>query len=430
VGPNHIVQWAGGHLAVFDKAGNPLIPGFGFLPENALWAGFGGVCETSFTGTGQPMVQYDRLADRWVYSRRANGWNAGRPVFPFAQCFAVSTSGDPLGTFNRYSYVFSESPDYTKLGIWPDAYYTSSNMFHAVNGNFTGVKPCAYNRSAMLAGADAPSICFPTGIYAGGASFLPSDWDGETPPPLGAPNIFMRYSTFGALRMIKFHVDFSTPANSTWNDGFGGATGSFVALPVTLTLPCGGFGGTCIPQLGTTNQLVTVGDRLMYRLQYRKRGTTESLVVNQSEDPPGPAVSGLRWYEIRNPFGTTPSLFQNATYQPDSLNRWMGSMAMDKAGNLAIGYSVSSATMNPAIRITGRLRSEVRNQLQAETTIINGTGSQTDFDNIRISDWGYQSAMQLDPIDDCTFWFTTEYFAENGFNWRTKIASFRFAGCQ
>jgi hypothetical protein len=105
-------------------------------------------------------------------------------------------------------------------------------------------------------------------------------------------------------------------------------------------------------------------------------------------------------------------------------------MAMDKAGNLAVGYSVSSATMNPAIRITGRLRSEVRNQLQAETTIINGTGSQTDFDNIRISDWGYQSAMQLDPIDDCTFWFTTEYFAENGFNWRTKIASFRFAGCQ
>ena len=227
--------------------------------------------------------------------------------------------------------------------------------------------------------------------------------------------------------MIKFHVDFGTPALSTFNDGFGGATGTFIALPITLTRACGGSGGACIPQPGTVNQLDSQGDHLMYRLQYRKRGTTESLVVTQSEDPAGAAVSALRWYEVRNPFGATPILFQNATYQPDSLNRWMGSIAMDKAGNLAIGSSVSSATTFPGIRITGRLRSEVRNQLQAETTIVNSTGSQTGT----LTRWGDYSAMQVDPIDDCTFWHTSEYLAANGtFNWRTKIASFKFPNCQ
>lgn len=429
VGPNHVVQWVNSHYAVFDKAGNKLLPGSGFVAGNTLWSGFGGVCET--TNRGDPVVQYDHLADRWVFSQFAFSVTGGNPSAPFTQCFAVSTSGNPLGTYNRYSYVFTDFNDYGKLGVWPDAYYMSYNMFSGGSGPNTGVAPCAYDRTAMLAGAVATSVCMPTNFYAGGAAFLPSDWDGSTAPAAGAPNIFMRQSTFGTgvLRMIKFHVDFVTPANSTFNDGFGGALGTFIALPITLTRACNGTGGTCIAQPGTTNTLDTLGDRLMYRLSYRKIGTTESLMVTQSEDPDGAGAVGsaVRWYEVRNPFGATPSLFQNATFAPDSSNRWMGSVAMDKVGNMLIGYSVSDASVFPSVRITGRLRSEIRNQLQVESTIVSGSGSQTGT----LTRWGDYSTMQVDPADDCTFWYTTEYMAANGtFNWRTRIASFKFPNCQ
>ncbi|MSV34965.1 MAG: hypothetical protein EXQ47_05125 [Bryobacterales bacterium] len=431
VGPTRIIQWVNSHYAVFDKAGNALLPPHGFIAGNSLWSGFGGVCQT--TNRGDPVVQYDHLADRWVFSQFAFNVNgAGDPIAPFTQCFAVSTTNNPLGTYNRYSYVFANFNDYGKLGVWPDAYYMSYNMFSEPSGTNTGVAPCAYDRAAMLTGAAATSVCMATNFYGGGGSLLPSDWDGTTPPAAGAPNIFVRQGT-GApagLRMLKFHVDFVTPANSTFNDGLGGALGTLINLPVTLTRACNGTGGTCIPQPGGGELLDTLGDRLMYRLQYRKRGTTESLVVTQSEDPDGAGAVGaaLRWYEIRDPFGATPSLFQNATFVPDSVNRWMGSVAMDKVGNMLIGYSASDATaVFPSIRITGRQRSEIRNQLQVESTIVAGTGAQLSTFNR----WGDYSTMQVDPSDDCTFWYTTEYYAASAaFNWRTRIASFKFPNCQ
>jgi hypothetical protein len=430
VGPSHVVQWVNVHFAVFDKTGATLLPAPGFSAGNTIWAGFGGVCQT--TNRGDVLVQYDHLADRWIFSQFAFNLDVfGNPAAPFVQCFAVSTTNNPMGAFNRYEYSFTEFNDYGKLGVWPDAYYMSYNMFNAITFANTGAQACAYDRAAMIAGAPgALSICTTTNFFAGGASLLPSDWDGTAAPPAGAPNIFMRQSTAPALRLLKFHVDFVTPANSTFNDGFGGAFGSFIALPIPGTVrACNGTGAACIPQPGTTQQLDTLSDRIMYRLAYRNRGGVDTLVNTQSIDPDGagPIQAALRVYEIRNAFAAAPTLFQNFNYVPDSTNRWMGSVAMDKAGNMAIGYSVSDSTTNPGIRITGRLRSELRNRMQIESVIVNGSGSQvTPLDR-----WGDYSAMQVDPTDDCTFWYTTEYIGANGtFNWRTRIANFKFPGCQ
>lgn len=194
-------------------------------------------------------------------------------------------------------------------------------------------------------------------------------------------------------------------------------------------VPCNGTGGTCIPQPGTTNLLDTLGGRLMYRLGYRNRAGVESLIVSQSADPDGAGAqaSAVRWWEIRNLNANPPTLFQNATFNPDTTNRWMSSIAMDKNGNMALGYSVSSSTVSPGIRVTGRLRTEIRNRMQTERVIVNGTGSQTGT----LTRWGDYSTMRVDPSDDCTFWYTTEYIGANGtFNWRTRIASFKFANCQ
>jgi hypothetical protein len=172
---------------------------------------------------------------------------------------------------------------------------------------------------------------------------------------------------------------------------------------------------------------------MMYRLAYRNRAGVESLAGTMSEDPDGAGAqsSAVRWFEIRNPSANPPLLFQNATFNPDSTNRWMSSIAMDKNGNMVLGYSAASATLFPGIRITGRLRTEVRNQMQSEVTIMNGTGSQTVRTNgTALTRWGDYSTMRVDPADDCTFWFTTEYIGANGvFNWRTRIASFKFNNC-
>jgi hypothetical protein len=438
VGPNHVVQWVNIHIAVFSKSGTPLLPAPGFVAGNSLWTGFGGLCET--TNRGDILVLYDRMADRWIFSQFAFnvGGSPARPMPPYLQCFAVSTTGNPLGTYTRYAYNFVDaagSPvlnDYGKMGVWPDAYYQTYNIFENVNLTNTGALPCAFDRAAMLAGNPvATAVCFPIAFYAGGAAFLPTDIDGPTPPPAGTPNFIMRYSFGGiSLRMMKFHPDFVTPANSTLNNGFGGATGTFVELNVSpTTVSCNGSGGTCIPQPGTTNTLDTLADRLMYRLAYRNRAGAESLTVSQSVDADGagPNQSQVRWYEIRNPSAVTPTLFQNATFGPDSTNRWMPSLAMDKVGNMALGYSASSATVFPSIRVTGRLRSELRNRMQNEFTVVAGTGSQTGA----LTRWGDYSTMQVDPADDCTFWYTTEYIGANGaFNWRTKLFSFKFPSCQ
>src|SRR6266850_3847293 len=383
VGATQYVQWVNQSFAIFNKSTGALIAGP--TAGNALWSGFGGGCQTN--NDGDPIVVYDKAAQRWIFSQFSVS------TTPFLQCIAVSTTSDATGTYNRYSFQYNNFDDYPKMGVWPDGYYETFNMF---NGNtFVGADACAYNRSAMLAGTTATQVCFQQGSSVGG--LLPSDLDGTTAPPTGSPNYMLYFGT-NNLNLFKFHVDFSTPANSTF-------TGPTVINVAAFTPLCSG--GTCVVQPGTTQRLDSLADRLMYRLAYRNFATHESLVTNHSVAVTG--GGGVRWYEIQNPSGT-PSLAQQGTFAPDSSYRWMGSIATDQAGDMAVGYSVSSSSINPSIRYTGRLPSDPSGTMEAEVNVVTGTGSQTGG----LSRWGDYSALTVDPVDDCTFWFTTEYMKATG----------------
>jgi hypothetical protein len=282
---------------------------------------------------------------------------------------------------------------------------------------FTGAQVCAYDSAAMRSGAAASQVCFHLSSAYGG--LLPSDLDGSTLPPTGSPNFFLNFGT-NSLNLWKFHVDFGTPANST-------LTGPTNIAVAAFTAACNG-GGSCIPQPGTSQKLDSLADRLMYRLAYRNFGTYQSLVVNHSVSVGGRGKNqavGVRWYELRNPNGT-PTIFQQGTFSPDSTYRWMGSIAMDKLGDIALGYSASSSSLFPSIRYTGRLVTDPVGTMQTENTIKAGGGSQLR----NLNRWGDYSSMAVDPGDDCTFWYTTEYLKTNGtFNWSTQIASFKFPSC-
>ena len=407
VGPNHYVQIVNTDFAVFDKSGAAL---FGPVPINTLWTGFGGDCETN--NDGDPVVKYDNMADRWVIAQ---------PSFsttPYLECVAVSTSADPTGSYNRYSFSNTDFPDYPKIGVWPDAYYASFNFFTSASGTFSGGEVCAYDRASMLAGQPATQQCFNVGTSFGG--LLPADLDGGRQPPAGSPNYVVSLGAAdGQLAFWQFHVDWATPANTT-------LTGPTTLTTAAFTLPCNDTGGTCVAQSGTTQRLDTLGDRLMYRLAYRNFSDHEALVVNHSITA-GSSV-GVRWYELRPDASHNLTIFQQGTYAPDSDYRWMGSIAMDQAGNMALGFSRSGTAINPEIHFTGRLAGDALGLMtQGEGTIIDGTGSQTGRNQSR---WGDYSAMAIDPSDDCTFWYTNEYLSSNGaFNWKTRIASFKLPGC-
>src|SRR5271157_4768374 len=337
---------------------------------------------------------------------------------PYLQCVAVSTTLDATGTWNRYSFQYSNFDDYPKMGVWPDAYYETFNMFSVdIYGDYTfvGADACAYNRTAMLAGQSATQICFQQNPSVGG--LLPSDLDGTTAPPAGSPNYMLYFGT-NSLNLYKFHVDFNTPANSTF-------TGPTVISVAPFSPLCGG--GTCVPQPGTSNTVASLADRLMNRLAYRKFGSHESLVVNHSVAVSG--GGGVRWYEIQNPLGTPPILAQQGTFAPPDLTyRWMGSVAMDQVGDLAVGYSKSSSSVYPSIAFAGRVPTDPAGTLETETDVVDGSGSQAPYKGR--NRWGDYSAMTVDPVDDCTFWYTQEYIKSDGsFNWNTRIANFKFSNC-
>ncbi len=431
VSPTQIVQWVNTQIGIYDKACNPLLPAPGFMNGNQIWAGLpvGSLCR--LVNRGDPLVQYDRLANRWVLSQFA----FNNDFTQNAQCIAVSTTSNALGSYVLYQYNFGVLlPDYGKLGIWPNAYFISYNMFNVGANTFNGGRACAYDRPAMIAGLAATQICFND---LNRFSFLPADLDGTTLPPAGAPNYHISWDWYltpppYTIQLTKFAPDFAVPANSTFNDGFGGAPFSFVAFPMDLKsiAPCDdgttAEGLSCVRQLGTGQRLDTLGDRHMYRLVYRKFASHDALLFTQAIDDSAGSNAHLRWWEIRNPGANPPQVYQNSSYRPTADARWMGSAAFDKLGNIGIGYSVSSATMNPSIRVVGRRVTDRKNLLRAEVTVKAGTGSQT----AGLERWGDYSTMQIDPANDCTFWYTQQYIAANGtFNWNTRIASFKFPEC-
>jgi len=401
VGATQYVQWVNTYFAVFDKATGTLLAGP--AAGNTLWSGFGSGCE--FNNDGDPIVLYDKLANRWVMSQFSV------TTGPFLQCIAISTTSDATGPWLRYSFQYNYLDDYPKMGVWPDAYYETFNMFNG--SSFVGSDVCAYNRTAMLAGLSATQICFQQNSSVGG--LLPADLDGTTLPPSGSPNYLLNFGV-NSLNLYKFHVDFNHPSNSTF-------TGPTVISVAPFTPLCNG-GDECVPQPLAPNKLDSLADRLMYRLAYRKFADHESLVVNHTVAVSG--SGGIRWYEIQSP-NSGPRVAQQGTYAPDANYRWMGSIAMDHMGDIALGYSVASASMYPSIAFAGRAPTDPPGTLQSETLAMLGSGSQTPH----VTRWGDYSSMTVDPIDDCTFWYTQQYQLTTGaYNWNTRIVSFQFPACQ
>jgi hypothetical protein len=417
-GPDHYVQAVNQVFAVFDKDSGALAPGFP-MALDALWAGFGTACETA--GRGDPVVVYDQLADRWNISQFAL---TSFPEGPFFQCVAVSATGDPTGRYHRYAFLYDEEEanDYPKLAVWPDAYVLTVNEASGPGFNFSGVGVVALDRAAMLEGRPATQIKFE--LPPNSFGLLPADLDGATLPPAGAPKYLVSVAAdeFGeagdAVEVWELRADFTAPSAS---DLTGPTT-----LPVTPFDPtvCD-FVADCIPQPGTPVGLDALSRTVMMRAAYRNFGTHEAIVFNHTVDADGTDHAGVRYYEVRDP--ARPVLVQEATHAPDADHRWMGSVAMDGAGNLALGYTVSGPTTFPSPRYAGRLASDPSGTLpRGEATLVQGSGAQTSFR----SRWGDYSHMSVDPVDDCTFWFTSEYYASTSeAGWRTRIGSFAFPGC-
>ncbi len=413
VGLNHYIQAVNTSIGIFSKTGT-LITTSTF---DALFLGRDTSPCSQGDNVGDPIVLYDDMADRWIISDVA--WTSA--TGPFYECLAVSKTADPV-TGGWYFYNFVPDPNSPflylhsdpKLGVWPDAYYMSANMFQGTRGPFQGVRVWALDRAKMLNGQAFSPVSFliPCNALSCHASLLPGNLKGNEPPP-GTPGFFLSTEvsdTGGSgLNLWKFSVNWTTPADSTLIGPTRIPVANYV-YPVNIPQPSPGVA------------LDARGDRLMMPLQYRNIGGTESLWANHTVQ--SGTVSGIRWYEIRDP-NHAPTLFQQGTYQPDNLYRWMGSLAVDKYGNMALGYSVSSTGVFPSIRYAGRLKGDPAGQLgQGETTLIAGTGSQTDTDQ-----WGEYSSMTVDPTDDCTFWYTNEYYQTHGTQWQTRIGSFRFPTC-
>jgi hypothetical protein len=444
VGPNHYVEMVNSSYSVYSKTGTRLA---GPIQIQQLFSVLTG-SRCAATNDGDPVVVYDHLADRFVLSQFSVNGGSG----PYAQCIAVSTGSDPTGAY--YVYDFDESTtvfhDYPKLGVWPDAYYMTTNEFAGTAQTFAGAGIFAFERDKMLAGQPARMVFFDEGaVNSSFGGMLPSHLDG-TPPPAGSPNYFAEVDSqintpslgADAMRIWKFHVDWSNTNNSTF--GIGGQPD--YTLPVAMWTPaqCVEAQGTCVPQEASPYQLDVLGDRLMFRLVYRNFfGNHESLLISHSVV--ADARIGVRWYEVRNAPGNTlatatPAIYQQGTFAPvDQLYRWMGSIAMDRAGNIAVGYSTSGPANFPSIAAAGRLPNDPLGQMsQGETQLFAGLGPENvGFFVPPVGRWGDYTDLTIDPADGCTFWYVNEYFAsltDQGANapgapWQTRISSFKFPTC-
>ncbi len=413
VGPNHYIQMVNAsRVQIWDKMGNVLA---GPVALNTLWNGGASPCTD---GDGDPIVMYDRLADRWFLSE----FDLTGNTF----CFYISQGPDPV-TSGWFVYEFNAPsfPDYPQYGVWPDAYYVSS--FENPN---LGIY--AFDRTNMLTGSAATFQRFTiprlNGTSPRVTRILPSDIEGPLLPPAGAPNTFVRTvdatqdssNPTDRLEVWNYTVDFADSDNSSFVE-------QTSVFPSAFTLlPCSPGVRDCIPQPGTPLLLDALFNRAMRTMQYRNFGTHETLVLTQVVDA-GSGVAGKRWYELRrvgaNEGAGDWTLHQEGTYAPDGNSRFMGAAAMDIDGNIAIGYSISSSTVLPGIRATARRRSDPAGLMtMEELTIIDGLGVQ-----VSAQRWGDYASLNVDPTDDRTFWYTTEYVKANG-QWTTHIGSFHLGG--
>lgn len=403
VGPNNYFAVVNMHYAVYDKAGNKLLGPSG---NSSMFTGL-----PHNSNDGDPVVLYDEVSDRWVFSQFSL---PNYPNGPYYEMVAVSQTNDPTGSWYRYEFTYTDAmPDYPKLAIWPDGIYMTCNRF-AGGSSYTGTGASCYDKTAMYAGnSTAQMVYFTLPASNEAQNVLPSDCDG-TYPPSGTPNFFAWIKP-SHIKIYQFHVDFQTPANSTYT--------------LCCTLPVTSYNGSIggIPQKGSSAQLDPIPGRLMFRLPFRQFSDHWAMAACATVNVSGHAA--IRWWELRNP-GTDPTawaVYQESTYSPDNNYRWMGSIAIDSLSNIALGYSISSSTMFPSIRYTGRLAGDTLSKMSiAETTIMDGSGAQTYVYGGR-DRWGDYSSMVADPIHPGTFWYTQEYLpVTSDMQWHTRIASFTF----
>jgi len=454
VGPNNYVQMINLVYAIYDKAGNLLL---GPVDTGTLWAGF--AVEDCTDPSGDPVVVYDQLEDRWLLSQFTTR-GLDDPSLPFYNCVAISVTGDPTGAYYRYAFITQPDPesppggtffpDYPKYGVWKKSYVLTTRDFGFTNGY--GISVYALEKNKMIAGnPNARAVQFflqafdqngdpviPLELVGDG--LLPADIDGKKQPKedaaipiVGTQDDGAGYgATFDAVNIwdLKIHWQATPVASLTLAAQL--PTAAFDSI-----YPCAPTSRDCLPQPGITNpaqflDILSYRQRPTWRLAYRNFNTYESLVTNQAVEA-APAVAGVRWYEIRRNGAGTYSLAQQGTYAPgDGVHRWMGSIAQDKNGNMALGYSVvNGVDVFPGIRYTGRLAGDALGTMTlGEGTVINGTGVQTTTN----SRWGDYTSMNIDPSDDCTFWYTNEYYTLAGqgtstAGWQTRIAIVKLPGC-
>lgn len=446
VGPRHYVEMVNLAFAVYDKQGNRLM---GPVAIGDLWAGF--AVEDCTDPSGDPIVLYDQLVGRWILSQfTTRGFDD--PSLPFYNCVAVSKTGDPTGAYYRYAFITQPDtvdggyffPDYPKYGVWTDSYILTTRDFGLVDQY--GISVYALEKSKMIAGnPNARAVQFfldsnVVPIYLMGDGLLPPDIDGTRRPKDHAPapivgtmdNDHPYGAPFDGLNIFELNVQWNSKPVASLNLAAQLPVASFDSI-----FPCAPTSRDCLPQPGISNpsqylDILSYRQRPTYRLAYRNFGTHESFVTSQSVEA-APGVAGMRWYEIRRVDGTY-SVFQQGTYNPnDGVHRWMGSVAMDKYGNIALGYSVvNGVSVYPGIRFTGRLAGDPLGSMTlGEGVIVNGTGVQLTLN----SRWGDYTSLNVDPVDDCTFWYVNEYYtaasqATSLAGWLTRIASFKLPGCK
>jgi hypothetical protein len=415
VGTRQFVEITNFAYEVFDKTNGHIL--LAPTPINTIWHGFGGLCETN--NGGDPVALWDKLAERWFVSQLSytNKFDT------FDLCIAVSKTADATGAYNRYAFSTGRNlPDYPKYAVWPDAYYGTNN-----GGGGSGAEPCAFDRKAMLAGKKAIMICFSPGPSTFG--FLPSDLDGSTQPPSGAPNHYVELGNLtNELNEFDFHVDFSHPKRSTFTGP------NAIKVPNYILICNDGGNFACVPQPDPGEKVDSLSGLLMFRLAYRNFRDHESMVVAHAVQPGkgSTATVATRWYELRAaPPGSQFALYQSGTFQHKTDNLWMASVAMDKQGDIAMGMSVdNSAKLDTSVWYTGRVPTDPLGKMETPTLVVKGSAIQVNGGNR----WGDYSSMSIDPTDDCTFWFAQEYYnKKNGgsqsSDWTTRLASFKFNGC-
>jgi len=482
VGPDHIVQTVNSRLAIFTKKGSKYDTTgrvlYGAVPTHTIFHGFGGACEAR--NNGDAVVRYDQLAGRWLIvmplfrrsearlgqpdvwqagpdaktsppswrgqpggaaplfvpppapppapappgqrgqggGQRARGANAITPLGPYGMCYAVSVGPDPLGAYYRYEFMRPLFPDYPRPAIWPDGYYIPTSTGDDVIQKHA----CVADRNRMLRGEPATEQC----VVIDGVNFLNNaDIDGMGVPPDGAPNVMMATGGTQLKEILEddvihawaFHVDWDDPSKTR-------VTGP-TAIPVApYRYLCGGQLTSCVPQPGEERRLDAQGDKIMSRLVYRNLGTHESIVAVHSVDTAG-GGGGVRWYEFRIGAGRNVMLHQQGTYAPGGFFRWMASPAIDRFGNIGIGYSFGGLPHFAGQRFAARLASDPPGQLTlAETVLVEGEASQAH--TLR---WEDYTQTAIDPDDDCTIWYVGDYLKAGAENYSTRVGAFRLPGC-